>query len=122
VPKPPAALNRATRGVILANEARMMRLNALTKREPTIDGSIAIFHVFPPTRDAAVVLVSEERDRLAAARQQAQMTLGLALAQCIRAIFPDGAVAVYRTDNLRVSTDRNPIGCSIKKWPKELLW
>jgi hypothetical protein len=85
-PKPPAALNRATRGVILANEARMMRLNAITKKEPPIDDSIAIFRLFPPTRDAAVVLVSEERDRLAAVREQAQETLSLALAQCIRAL------------------------------------
>jgi hypothetical protein len=95
--------------VILANEARMVRLNALAKRTLVIDHSIAIFRVFPPSENKCVVLVSEERDRLMAARQQAQAALSLAFGQYIRALFPDGTLPVYRVDTPKVPPDRNPL-------------
>jgi tubulin polyglutamylase TTLL6/13 len=95
VPKPAAALNRTPRSVILANEARMVRLNALSKRPALSDQSVPIFQVFSPNENKCLVLGYEERERIMALRQQAQAGSALGLGQCIRALFHNGRLPIF---------------------------
>jgi tubulin polyglutamylase TTLL6/13 len=115
VPKQAVPQNRVTRGVVLANEARTVRLNAFAMRGPSVGKSVEIFRVFPPAGNSLAILVHEERDRIAAAGKQAQAAFNLGLARRIRALFTDGTVPVYRAKSPKGGPGRGIIGGSINE-------
>jgi tubulin polyglutamylase TTLL6/13 len=100
VQKPPTLLNRVPRGVLLANEARQVRLNALSKKAPFGDLTPLIFRVFPPAHNSCTISEAEERERITAARRHAYEFMSSSLRCDIRALMPDGKHVVFDVEAL----------------------
>ncbi|OHS99567.1 hypothetical protein TRFO_33932 [Tritrichomonas foetus] len=113
---------RTPRSVILANEARLSRMNALERR---ING-----HEYPPMYTSFgndtenVIHESEERERIKNMKRQTLLASSVFMLQAIRAIIRDGKVAEFpsssspsngQNGNLDKSPRRNPQNSSYQQ-------
>jgi tubulin polyglutamylase TTLL6/13 len=98
VAKPPPLVTKTPRSVVLANEARVIRLKGYVRRAPALDFANPIFQVFSPNENSCVVMEVEERDRILALKKQTHISIKLALGKVIRSIFPNGTMVVFPTE------------------------
>lgn len=78
---------RTPRSVILANEARMNRMNALDKRN-NFNESLPIYAVFGATNTCPIIEI-EERERIRSLQKQAQLCSSVSMFQAIKALICD---------------------------------
>lgn len=86
---------RTPRSVILADEARMSRINALDKRNQYSDVPI-LFSIF--TEGGCPIYEKEERERIKNVKKQASLASSVSLLKAVKSVFRDGKVALFCQD------------------------
>lgn len=110
---------RTPRSVILADEARMSRINALDKRNQYSDVPV-MFTIFTDSNGGCPIYEKEERERIKIMKKQALLASSISMLQSIKSILRDGKVAVFNQDQKQNLISRTPSSASNASQPKRM--
>lgn len=110
---------RTPRSVILADEARMSRINALDKRNQYSDVPV-LFTIFIDNKGGCPILEKEERERIKIMKKQDMVASSISMLQSIKSVLRDGKVAVFNQDQKQILISRTPSSASNASQPKRI--